>query len=172
MRTIKCSKCSNKIAVKLIGKSSNSSFVYLDDNGFKIFGKICRHCRNRAMRDSWHSGIRKQINWKYEMGSPKGYLVRKYRNMLSRVSGVQQKKSHLYLGKTILPKVDFYAWALNNNDFVKLWDNYLSAKRNRKLAPTVNRIDPQKGYTLDNMEWITHSQNSSLANRTRKFPKP
>ena len=28
------------------------------------------------------------------------------------------------------------------------------------LAPTVDRIDPERGYSFGNMEWVTHSENS------------
>lgn len=39
-----------------------------------------------------------------------GFLMRMYRNMKSRVTGVQSKKAHLYKGKDLLAKEDFYEW--------------------------------------------------------------
>src|SRR5437868_1147795 len=60
--------------------------------------------------------IRAKINnrytHKYEK-TPKGFLMRLYRNMQSRVTGVQKKKYHLYEGKELLPRAEFYDWALN-----------------------------------------------------------
>lgn len=105
---------------------------------------------------------------KYEK-TPKGYLVRKYRNMLSRITGVQKKKYHLYKGLAILPKEKFYEWALNSDDFKILFINYKDSEYDRKLAPTVDRIDPTKGYELDNMQWITHSENSRRTRRNKKM---
>jgi hypothetical protein len=89
--------------------------------------------------------------------------MRAYRNMQSRVTGVQKKKAHLYKGLPILPRQDFYAWAKDNPDFWRLYRRWIAAGYDRKLTPSVNRVDPNKGYTLDNIEWLTHSVNSSLA---------
>ena len=38
-----------------------------------------------------------------------------------------------------------------------------------KLAPSVNRMDSNKGYVLGNIEWLTQSQNSALAGTVRKM---
>lgn len=102
---------------------------------------------------------------KYEK-TKKGFLMRCYRNMESRVSGVQKLKSHLYKDKPILPRDDFNKWAIDNKDFHLLFDAWELAKYDRKLSPSINRINPELGYVLGNMEWITHSENSK---RTRRW---
>jgi len=56
---------------------------------------------------------------KYEK-THKGFAMRLYRNMQSRVSGVQWQKSHLYQNLTILPKEEFYDWLLSNETFLAL----------------------------------------------------
>ena len=94
--------------------------------------------------------------------TPKGFLMRTYRNMQSRVSGVQRKKAHLYLGLPLLPRNDFYAWAWDNQGFWRLYKRWAATDFDRKLTPSINRIDTNKGYVLGNMEWLTHSVNSSL----------
>lgn len=96
---------------------------------------------------------------KYEK-TKKGFLVRKYRNMLSRIVGIQKVKFHLYTDKELLDKETFYEWSLASLDFNTLFDTWELNKYCRKLTPSVDRIDSSKGYTLDNMEWITHSENS------------
>lgn len=95
--------------------------------------------------------------------------MRAYRNMQSRVTGVQWKKAHLYKGKSLLPREEFYAWAKDSPDFWRLYRRWVLSGYDRRLTPTVNRIDPSKGYELGNMEWLTHSLNSGLANRSRKL---
>lgn len=92
----------------------------------------------------------------------KGFLMRKYRNMTSRVTGVQYLKAHLYKGKEILDREDFYEWAVNSLDFDTLFEAWKESNYERKLCPTVDRIDSSKGYTIENMQWITHSENSRL----------
>lgn len=103
---------------------------------------------------------------KYEK-TPSGFLMRLYRNMKSRVSGVQKLKHHLYAGKELLSKEDFYAWANDHIDFHRLFAIWAKSGHDRRLTPSVDRIDSSKGYTLDNMRWLTHSQNSAITSRTK-----
>ena len=91
-----------------------------------------------------------------------GFLMRLYRNMQSRVNGVQKAKYHLYEGKTLLPKEDFYKWANNSEIFHSLFDIWEQSNYDRKLTPSVDRVDSNKGYELGNMRWVTHSENSRL----------
>lgn len=104
-------------------------------------------------------------SWKKYEKTPKGYLVRSYRNMLSRVRGIQ--KPGTWTGKEILPKAEFYEWALANPTFHELFQAYERSGYERRLAPSPDRIDPNKGYTLDNMRWLTMSENSARATRAR-----
>ena len=101
---------------------------------------------------------------KYEK-TPKGFLVRTYRNMLSRVTGVQKNKAHLYKGKPILNKHTFYVWALTDKNFLELFKVWEGSNYSRKLTPSIDRIDPAHGYTLDNVRWLTHSENSRRGGR-------
>lgn len=101
---------------------------------------------------------------KYEK-TKKGFLMRTYRNMQSRITGVQKKKSHLYFGKELLSREDFYNFSLNDPNFHSLFDAWESKKYERKLSPSIDRVDSDKGYTLDNIRWLTHSENSRLTKR-------
>ena len=98
---------------------------------------------------------------KYEK-TKNGFLMRLYRNMKSRVSGVQKLKAHLYKGKYLLPKDDFYKWAKNDKDFNVLFNEWELSNYDRKIAPSIDRIDSLGGYSLVNMRFITHSENSRL----------
>jgi hypothetical protein len=92
--------------------------------------------------------------------TPKGFAMRLYRNMESRVKGIQWQKKHLYENLTILSRQEFYDWFLNNETFKLLFAEYEAQGYPRKLAPSVDRIDSSKGYELDNMEVVTMSENS------------
>lgn len=96
-----------------------------------------------------------------------GFLMRSYRNMQSRVTGVQWKKAHLYKGLSILPRESFYDWSKKNKDFWTLFEEWEINDYDRKLTPSINRIDSSIGYELNNMEWITHSENSRLGHLSR-----
>lgn len=107
------------------------------------------------------------VDKRYEK-TPKGFLVRLYRNMKSRIEGIQKAKFHLYEGKSLLDKEKFYEWAESHPKFMELYNYYVASSYNRKLAPSVDRINPDKGYRLDNMEWVTMSENSRRSSITRK----
>jgi hypothetical protein len=97
------------------------------------------------------------------------YLYFKYNNMKARVEGKSAHNRGHWKGKPILPRDVFMQWAKNHPDFLSLYKRYVMHNFDIKLAPSVNRIDSNKGYTLDNMEWITNSQNCSLAGTVRKM---
>lgn len=96
-----------------------------------------------------------------------GFLVRTYRNMKSRVLGIQKKKHHLYQGKELLAKDAFYEWAKSREDFAKLYEEWKASGFKRTLSPSIDRIDSARGYTTDNMQWLTHSENSSKGTASR-----
>lgn len=101
---------------------------------------------------------------KYEK-TRKGLLMRTYRNMKSRVLGIQHKKAHLYKGLPILSKDVFYNWSLSNESYNTLFEMWIKSEYNKKLTPSIDRIDISKGYTEDNIRWITHSENSKNTRR-------
>ena len=119
----------------------------------------------------WRRKYRKRIGYsdahKYEK-TPNGFLMRLYRNMKSRITGVQKLKSRLYKGKELLEKEDFYEWAKSSPIFWELYEKWKENDFSQSLTPSVNRIDAKRGYTIDNIEWLTHGENSRLTSRLRK----
>lgn len=92
-----------------------------------------------------------------------------YSNMNQRVKGKHTRSPHLYKGRSILPREVFKIWARNHVVFLQLYKQWKSCGYDISLTPSVNRINPNSGYTLDNMEWVTFSQNCSMAGATRKM---
>lgn len=113
--------------------------------------------RQRILRKSNNNASTK----KYEK-TKNGFLMRTYRNMKSRVSGIQTKKSHLYLGLEILDKYDFYEFSLNDTAFNILFNQWELSNYDRRLTPSIDRLESDKGYNAYNIRWITHSENSKL----------
>ena len=134
-----------------------------------VHGRICRECKNLNQKE-----YRKRTNnlsTKIYEKTKRGYLVRTYRNMLSRVSGVLKSKSHLYEGLSILDKGDFYKWAEADEGFNNLFAVWEKSGYDTKLAPSIDRINPKEGYSLDNMRWLTHGENSRLGAISRNCRK-
>lgn len=157
-----CKKC-------LIFKNLDD-FQYHPENKDRKNGK-CKFCLNEEQR------IRRReknnsYTFTYEK-TYKGFLVRLYRNMRSRITGIQKKNFYLYEGKEILDKETFYNWALNNKMFYELFENYKKSNYDRKLAPSVDRVDSNLGYTIDNIEFVTLSENSrrGALSRNKKYYK-
>ncbi len=119
----------------------------------------------QEQRNAYQREYRKKkgnlYTYRYEKTIP-GFLMRCYRNMESRITGVQKKKWHLYKGLSLLNRQDFYALSKNDWTFYELWLDWVKSDYDRKLTPSVNRIDSGRGYEPDNIEWITHSENSRL----------
>lgn len=108
------------------------------------------------------------VTKKYEK-TKNGFIMRMYRNMKSRISGVQKDKAHLYFGKELLSKEDFYVIAKSSPVFDTLFNNWKDNNYNRKLSPSVDRINPLLGYTKDNIRFVTHSFNSKNTSRNLKI---
>jgi len=96
---------------------------------------------------------------KYER-TKKGKLMRTYRNMESRTKGIVHKGQHLYSDLQILPRQSFYDWSLSDEGFNRIFGEWVKAGYDRKLSPSIDRIDTKGGYTEGNIRWVTHSENS------------
>lgn len=119
--------------------------------------------------------LRKQREYRAQTGNAstkryertkKGKLMRTYRNMQSRVLGILKKKRHLYEGLPILSRSEFYLWANNSEEFHRLFDGWVASGYQCGDSPSVDRIDPTKGYVLGNMRWLTHRENSRNIKRS------
>lgn len=114
-------------------------------------------------RNAWQKEHRKKTKNKDTKAYEKtkaGFLMRTYRNMLSRVTGVQSKKAHLYGDLAILPKQSFYVWSLSDPIFNLLFCAWEEVGYSQKYSPSIDRIDSTEGYIEGNIQWITHSENS------------
>ena len=132
-------------------------------------GRVCRKCLTEKQR-VYRTSNSNKCTRKYEK-TKKGFLVRLYRNMKSRIVGIQREKHHLYKGKHLLDKEVFYEWALSSVDFHVLFKLWEESAYERRLCPSVDRIDSSMGYSLGNMEWVTMSVNSSRGSKSRHSNK-
>lgn len=126
-----------------------------------------------ATKSKWPGNLteaHKRACAKYERKSKQGFLMRAYRNMQSRVTGVQSRKHHLYAGKELLSREEFYRWSLESLDFHRLFDAWLAAGHPRRICPSVDRKDSSLGYSIGNIRWITFSENCRNIRRTLPIP--
>jgi hypothetical protein len=120
----------------------------------------CRDCYNiRASKSRAKKGYPYESLTAYAR-SKKGLIVRKYYAMTRRVLGKAKDSVHLYFGLDILSKDAFYEFALNDPDFNSLYDLWVASGYRKLDTPSIDRIDSSKGYTIGNMRFLTHYQNS------------
>lgn len=93
-----------------------------------------------------------------------GYILRAYGHMKQRVNG--KSKPHIYKGLPLLDKAEFIAWASKNSVYKKLHAYWVETGYKRKYSPSIDRKDSTKGYTLDNIQWVTQSVNSIQGNKS------
>jgi len=125
-------------------------------------------CKKHYFRKYWKTNrnrlkLKKSLYLKTQFG----FLTKLYKNMKDRVSGTLKNSAHLYKGKPILPKSTFYKWAISNPKYIELYNVYVASGYDRKLAPSIDRINPDKGYTMSNIEWVTNSENCRRASITK-----
>lgn len=153
-----------KVCTDCLDRKEISEFGKAPENADKLRG-ACKECYNAKQRER-----RKSRGYdgckKYEK-TPNGFIMRMYRNMLSRISGIQKEKFHLYEGKELMPKEEFYAWVKQDKDFISLFAAYEKSGYERKLAPSPDRIKSELGYMIGNIRIITHSHNSSLGSLSK-----
>ncbi len=96
-----------------------------------------------------------------------GFLQMKYHHMKGRVEGRSGRTSHLYKGLYLLDKEEFISKSLSDSSFNKLYASWVASGYSRRLVPSPDRIDSIKGYSWDNIKWVTWSENARAANKKR-----
>lgn len=93
--------------------------------------------------------LRKIDNFKK---TPKGVLTNTYHRHKQR----QRDKGR---GKLDYSLKEFHNIFLNNIYFLKLFEDWKNSNFNKMLYPSFDRINPLKGYSLDNLQLMTWAQN-------------
>ena len=105
--------------------------------------------------------------WQYRH-SPNGYMIYLYINMKHRVLGHYKHNQKYYKGLEILPKAHFYRFVQTNKNYLPLFSDYSKNGFRKRFAPSVNRINPRLGYSLNNIEIIPMWKNAQLSNLTQR----
>lgn len=99
--------------------------------------------------------------------TPKGMLT----NLFQKLSRRNEKKGYGQIGFNL---DTFQRWAMNNNDFLRLFNLWVADDYSKKSKPSVDRIDPYKGYEFNNMQWLSWNENylKGIAEVSEKKHKP
>lgn len=86
---------------------------------------------------------------------------KRYAHMKARHEGRSTNKSHS-AGKGLLTRDEFFDWCKdfrNFSEFLAIYYDYAESGFDLSLSPSVDRIDPDKGYVLGNLQWLSFSAN-------------
>lgn len=86
---------------------------------------------------------------------------KRYFHMKARHEGRASHYSHCE-GKGLLSHEEFILWCKNFdnlNVFLAIYFDWASNGFNRWDSPSIDRIDSTKGYTADNIQWLSFANN-------------
>lgn len=116
-----------------------------------------------------HRSERNDIAKEYRR-TPRGYVGAQYGSILQRTRS-NQKKWKAYRGLPVLPRKEYIEFALSSPEFHRLYGQWVQSGYQTHLAPSVDRIDGNKGYVLGNMRFLSLSDNSSRPKTNRRWRK-
>lgn len=100
-----------------------------------------------------------------------GMISRAYAAIKCRCLG-RQKTSLIYAGLPFISLEDFTAWSMYSPELDKCIAEWKAANYERRLTPSIDRIDSTKGYVLGNLQWVSFSVNASRGTRKKGPRKP
>ena len=91
---------------------------------------------------------------------PKEIIYQRWRGIISRTENKTKNHSSAF-GKGHITKEEFFKWASENKNFKQLYKKWEKNNFKRELSPSIDRIDLNKGYFLNNIQWITMKENNT-----------
>jgi hypothetical protein len=91
---------------------------------------------------------------------PGFYLGTQYSEIKRRCT-TKTKDRLVYFGKEFCTKYEFINRFINDINFLKQYKKWQRSGFKRKTSPSIDRINNKKGYTVDNLQTLSHAENSS-----------
>lgn len=100
---------------------------------------------------------------------PRFFLQQRYTQIRQRCTNKKQKNYELYKRKLNITREDFINKFINCKKFKQLYKEWQESNFCYKKVPSVDRIDVDGDYTIDNIQILTHSQNCRKDQKTRSI---
>lgn len=131
----------------------------------------CKECNKKENKLNWHSKRKEKLL--YDQNRHRYSIQRifnhRYAGIGVRCRGVG--KICKVTGMSYLSKQEWNDWcyeSYNYEKFIEIYKNWVDSGFTHKLSPSIDRINNNLGYTKDNLQWLTQSNNSSKGNRDTK----
>jgi hypothetical protein len=127
----------------------------------------CKDCNKKDVRENYSKNREyyRDYDVKRQRMNIKRILNHRYNSLKARCDyefAASKSQNYTARGMAYLSKEEFIEWANETmNDFMELYNNWASKGFKRADCPSVDRINGNLGYTKNNMQWLTQSENSS-----------
>lgn len=130
----------------------------------------CKTCTKTDVRNNWVKNIGKYREYdKHRIRNNFTYIFRhRYSAMKARVEG-RATRPYPVQGRDISTLDVFIEWCFNPKnlkDFKRIHKVWVDSGYKTLLTPSIDRIDNSRGYTVDNLQWLTKEQNSVKYNHS------
>lgn len=105
----------------------------------------CQNC--------WHKIKRKT--------QPDFFLRTRHTEITQRCTNINNERRDVYFGKKFCSREEFLNMFKEDSEFNRLFIEWKDSGYDNRFVPSVDRIDNSGDYTLDNIRFITHSENCS-----------
>lgn len=135
-----------------------------------IVGK-CKECNKIDNVKNWHE--KRKEKREYDKNRQRYSITRifnhRYDGIIRRCEkGGTDGRPYKVTGKEYLSKTEFIEWCYkeeNYKKFVEYYKIWVDSNFEPRLRPSIDRINSNKGYTLENMQWLSLSENCSKYNK-------
>lgn len=159
----KCFKCNIKKDINLFYNHKGMKDGHLNK---------CIDCTKKDIKvfSKKPIGLLKNYDEYRQKYSLKRIISHRYNGIIYRCSKIHPKngiKKSVY-GKSFLSKEEWKEWVYQEDNLKILKDlheNFIKNNFDKRLSPSIDRIDNSKGYTKENLRWITLSENCKKYNK-------
>ena len=132
----------------------------------------CKECTKQAIRARYAETITDKRNYDSYRNrhSISRIFSHKYAWILERCTQIHKTrgiKKSVYWSE-FLSKEEWLAWCYDDENykvFISLYNNWVQHNFERKLAPSIDRKDSNLWYVVDNLQWLTLSENCQKYNK-------
>lgn len=122
----------------------------------------CKECNKKDVRSNYKKN--RKYYQEYDSKRYKHNIERlkrhKYRDLVNRCTGKHKNRTYKVEGLPYLSWEEYCAWwDKNQKDFAVCYYWWMASGFTNKLAPSIDRIDEDGGYTPDNMQWLLLTDN-------------
>lgn len=125
----------------------------------------CKECNKLDNKKNWHDKIEEKKEYdnyrqRYSIQrifNSRYYLIRKRSTKKSRIN-------YSCYGKEFLSKNEWNNWCYKEENYKKFmiyYNKWVQSNFKKRLAPSIDRINNKIGYKVENLQWLSQSENAS-----------